>query len=314
MTPGHIQPHDDVLRRPTSPETSLDHPNPPLSQKNSPASQKRKYDCNFPRCKSSFKRISELNRHTKKHGKDKQIHTCPAVGCSRSGDRAFSRGDKLREHVLAGHNADALFECDVRDCTCGMTMPKDMMAIHHLTRQSDSSLHILVNYRCCPFERCNKRYNLYGRNGLISTGGAAQSDFGHLQAHLFNDHTLESRSRLADVIGEHGYHHLTMKILCPVCAGRHLFQRYVDFYRHFLEEHCDIQSTTDFSKVLWMYQGHMSYRSGVISIFKLFRECRHIPDQVRQHRLTIVRLWPHFIAHPVWDDIRPVYHGWERGF
>jgi hypothetical protein len=32
--------------------------------------------------------------------------------------------------------------------------------------------------------------------------------------------------------------------------------------------------------------------------------CTMIPDEVKQHRRTILRVWPDFDRYPVWDDIQ----------
>ncbi|KAF2644159.1 hypothetical protein P280DRAFT_546982 [Massarina eburnea CBS 473.64] len=72
----------------------------------------RNFKCDFKNCKSKpFKLVSELNRHKRVHNLDKRRYPCSAVGCSYTGTKAFYRQDKLRSHVVAGHDDETIFEC-----------------------------------------------------------------------------------------------------------------------------------------------------------------------------------------------------------
>ena len=59
--------------------------------------------CGIPGCIADklFDRKYELERHMKGHGG--RHHPCTQDGCSRTGNKAFARSDKLREHMRKLH-------------------------------------------------------------------------------------------------------------------------------------------------------------------------------------------------------------------
>ncbi|PVH95348.1 hypothetical protein DM02DRAFT_731933 [Periconia macrospinosa] len=266
-----------------------------------PTTQTRSYQCDFTGCKSkrSFKRVSELNRHKKIH--DRKLFPCPAVECGRIGDRAFPREDKLRDHIVAGHDAEDRFLCLIPRCACGLSFTKDIMGVHHDGLSSPFST--LRYHRSCPFEKCPERFTL-NRLSHFPRYHLVESKYSRIRTHISQEHTLESRTKFATLIHAHGYHHSTLEVLCPVCPNQSVFQNVLDFYYHFLEIHCHVGDARVIADALQIYQQYSREWFREHNLYKLLRQCTDFSDEIHQNRRTILRLWPEFIEHPVWDDIK----------
>jgi hypothetical protein len=91
-------------------------------------------------------------------------------------------------------------------------------------------------------------------------------------------------------------------VACPICPAIGCFLRHEDFYEHFMQYHFR-------GPVCGKYDHGRSSESwpqdcyGRKSDWRLVG-CTMIPDEVKQHRRTILRVWPNFCRYPVWKDIQ----------
>lgn len=64
------------------------------------------FTCKHEHCIYTTKRSSDIKRHyAAKHCKNAKKFPCTVVGCKFSGDNGFSRKDKMRDHLKAGHRS-----------------------------------------------------------------------------------------------------------------------------------------------------------------------------------------------------------------
>ncbi|KAF1348602.1 hypothetical protein BDV97DRAFT_369873 [Delphinella strobiligena] len=76
-----------------------------------------KFLCKVPGCKSKgFLRKRDLTKHNKKHTQE-DVYDCPAMGCSRTGDRANCLRDKFIDHLRRRHlRSDTTWSCPWDSC------------------------------------------------------------------------------------------------------------------------------------------------------------------------------------------------------
>jgi DNA-directed RNA polymerase subunit RPC12/RpoP len=193
-----------------------------------------------------------------------QLYECSAVDCVRIGRDGFIRKDKMIDHMLAGHDEESPFRCS----TCGGNFPRDIVAAH--VAHTDS-LYSLSDYRTCPLPRCSHKVLVYvGLTNLFTR-------LKDLQHHLGKKHDLNARIHYTNLLEQRGYDARTCEVVCPVCPSKCRFPGHVEFTTHFKQVHLD-------GKGRW--------------------NCRSVPDEVRQARHTILRIWPEFKYYPVWEDIK----------
>jgi hypothetical protein len=253
---------------------------------NTPSPRPREnLSCSFEGCRAGpYKRIGDLKRHSRKHDLQRKLD-CPAVGCNRIGQKGFSRNDKLTDHILAGHDEDTPFSCD----RCGEELTRDLLAVHTGSlweRRNFSSL-----YRTCPMLRCSFKvhtghyYNMEGR-------------LERLQHHLLKKHDTKERTHYHGLLRQKSYDAQTCEIACPICPAPCQFPTHDEFHGHFMQVHFHgplCVEHVDASCELTCDGRRLHLR---------FKNCFFIPEEVRQHRRAILRVWPHFRAHPVWFDMR----------
>ena len=64
------------------------------------------FTCKHEHCIYTTKRFSDIKRHyAAKHCKNAKKFPCTVIGCKFSGDNGFSRKDKMRDHLKAGHRS-----------------------------------------------------------------------------------------------------------------------------------------------------------------------------------------------------------------
>jgi hypothetical protein len=91
-------------------------------------------------------------------------------------------------------------------------------------------------------------------------------------------------------------------VACPICPAIDCFLTHKDFYEHFMQVH--------FHGPVCGEWGHgrpgKSCRQNCYGRHRRERlsQCTMIPDEVKQHRRTILRVWPAFASYPVWNDIK----------
>ncbi|KAF1845553.1 uncharacterized protein K460DRAFT_366419 [Cucurbitaria berberidis CBS 394.84] len=249
--------------------------------------------CSVKGCISKpFKRQAELNRHMKKH-EGKTDYPCLAVGCKRTGTQAFTRPDKLKAHVIAGHHDDDLFKCYKPDCS--VELPRGVFALHYSDWNNGpigDVFYSLREMRKCPIPKCTF--------WLIRTYWSQSEQYGleDLQAHLLEKHDARGRANFAGLLRQAGYDSITAEVMCPICPTNNRFARHEDFYAHYFLQHfhgpiCDDHSDASCPDTC---QGREDY-------WRLTHSSS-IPEEVRQHRRTILSIWPAFPRSSVWNDVR----------
>ncbi|KAH7077337.1 hypothetical protein FB567DRAFT_535056 [Paraphoma chrysanthemicola] len=238
--------------------------------------------CDFDGCSSGpFKRRGELTRHKKTHG-TQRMFSCTAKDCNRIGSQGFVRKDKRNDHILAGHNDETTFICS----RCSLRLPRDLMGVHGYDG------HGIKSYRTCPLPRCSFKVNVWGDARLDK-----------LTVHLKEKHELKQRNNFAILLRQSGYDAQTCGVVCPICPGIGYFLKHEDFYEHFMQAHFH---GTACRQMKWDKNHSATCTHDCFWRKPEYRlpTCTFIPDEVEQHRRTILRVWPDFTCHPVWDDIR----------
>jgi hypothetical protein len=247
--------------------------------------------CDVPGCRArSFKRRGDLRRHSKKHN-TQHVYDCSAVDCNRTGKRGFTRKDKMVDHMLAGHDEDAIFSCLV----CGVKLPRDIFAVHDRRRYVINGA--LNFYRTCPL-RCSFKVRVPKIWTIAGGLTVMLKRMDTLQYHLLEKHDLRERRNYTNLLEQKGYDARTCEAICPICTPKCKFSDHEEFKEHFVQTHFlgPACSEHDSDKSCPIQCHGRDQRSRLTN-------CTSVPDEVRQHRCTILRLWPMFGNHPVWEDI-----------
>lgn len=264
--------------------------------------------CDVEGCNAGpYGRHAELQRHKQQKHMEPRF-PCTAIGCGRTGKRAFPRVDKLKDHIVAGHSLDTKFRCPK---ACSQVLTRDLMVIH---APSDLAWPSVEKIRACPMPKCPFRVNVIGKK-------VHQMD--DLIVHLQQEHDNNNRSKHKTMISKRGYDSATGYITCPICLPLVVhFSKHVDFYQHVFQAHMQsIQPLNDDQMKLltsheFFFRRHYnirhiklltrSYRACGVSVrFQLeeWFEDAQVPDEVKNHRLVLLSLWPIFCYFPVWDDV-----------
>lgn len=236
--------------------------------------------CDFSGCKRGsfpYKHKGDLNRHKKKSHKCERHFRCAALECNYS----FTREDKLRDHIRAGHDDETLFACLEQDCQALLT--RDLLIVHKGTRLSRGS-DTMSTVRQCPLPKCSFRVR-FGRFARVFPALDA------LQQHLLDCHDVKGRKRLAPLLEERGYHYESANVVCSVCPEFSDFETHEDFRVHFLLNHClhPNMPTEGQLRAGERFWWGLCETAGI--------------DKLREHRRTVLSLFPDFRSHPVWEDI-----------
>lgn len=273
-----------------------------------------------------FKRKYELDRHMKKHRKEK-TYGCTAHGSGRRGHKTFYRLDKLNDHINSAHDEQTRFTCPAPGCRIDQ-LTKDSMKVHcskHTRFIEDTAVSdsLRMWYRLevlpCPMQSCHKIY----------------WSPGHLLEHL-RTHTEEERTAQSAAIAAAGYDAITCEVVCPMCDRRcldhHAFADHLEVNHLLNDGECLLQwkgclapPERDESRNVWekWYCCHGKKGESVItcptcgSFFWVGRwnEMDHYltfltpNEQIYPYRREILRLLPEFQTHPVFDDLRPTTAG-----
>lgn len=229
--------------------------------------------CDHPDCRKAFKRKGDLTRHQKLHRGERSF-TCTAQECRYS----FTRKDKLVDHMRRGHDVDTLFTCPMVGCNIALT--RDILNLHCLADYIK-----MGGYRQCPLPKCNFRTRVSALDAL--------------QRHSIERHDLKGRQRFAIILADHGYDYEFADVVCPVCPEGTVFGTHGEFQDHFLIHHCQHPSRLPEYELC-----NPTAESAELYLFNFIRECEAASDEIREHRRTILSLWPKFQCHPVWNDIR----------
>lgn len=262
-----------------------------MSSEESPA-QPTGYLCGREGCKRAskpFKRPGDLRRHQLNCGThtEEERFSCCAVDCNRTGQRGFSRKDKWIDHMIDGHDDDTPFNCPADRCSQG-NLPRQLISVHCRKKWVyHSGLYTLNTYRKCPIPRCKFRIHMSEEHSPLDA----------LQDHLRSDHPRKTLLTFQARLVERGYDALSGDIFCPICPDFAKFSKHMEFYRHFAGIHLHMPDT-----LISGIRCHSHFHG---SVYDFLSKSRHVPYEVREHRRTILSLWPMFIVFDaVWDDIR----------
>lgn len=256
--------------------------------------------CKFLGCKyrGSFNRKHDLERHMKKHSN--VAEKCPVVHC----DRFFDRYDKLLHHFRTGHEDTCEFICP--KARCSKTIPFLLLRNHlsdnmfvHGSIGVEAGLKLEPGLRSCPIATCKHNKKLLSCYSL--------------QYHLA-EHPLVKRLRNTEAMLAAGYHPESLALICPVCRVQS--QSYDDFAYHVEDEH--IFSDRNYAQRIRDYRRTKHFwindfwrpvlREAVIQRCLLDRDLHATKvrphTEYAHHRLAILRLWPEFRLHPVFDEYR----------
>ncbi|KAF2438323.1 hypothetical protein P171DRAFT_490991 [Karstenula rhodostoma CBS 690.94] len=257
--------------------------------------------CEHPGCSylGTFNRKYDLQRHMTKHS-NLQKGKCPLEFC----ERHFDRYDKLREHLRKAH-ADTE-EAICPNSQCNMRVPFMLLDYHVNIHYSSSTTVVekacggrLSDLRSCPIASCE-----YNTKKLLIE---------ELQEHI-RQHTTKDRDKSSGAILAAGYDPANGNVICPVCKTR--FCAMEDFYFHLQNEHIFkngyyAQNIAETWHMIWHITRYVLWRTEPVSgeVARLFRVQpeAHISQlrphhEYAQHRLAILRLWPDFHEHPLFDE------------
>ena len=254
----------------------------------------------YPGCKyrGSFNRKYDLTRHMRKH--EDATGQCPVRHC----DRSFHRYDKLKIHLETQHNDTEEAICPV----CNREIPF-LLIKFHIGYQDyvDEKTDVVVrachrkNYglRSCPIPSCANHTKMVHASKL--------------QAHL-QEHEPNERASNFDIILAAGYHPESLDLVCPVCKAH--AQSVTDFQEHMESEHI----FTDRNRFNEIFQKHpvklnkLLEGKPVMDHWDKDRIDAHIEflrphSDYAAHRLDILRLWPGFVIHLLFDDYASILRG-----
>jgi hypothetical protein len=228
---------------------------------------------------------------------------CPLEFC----ERYFDRYDKLRHHLKTVHldTEDAI--CPMSQCS--MRVPFTLMWDHTIShgRSWTDDVgrkawrdHNVSSFRSCPIPSCEHN--------------AKKLQANELQKHL-RQHAKQERDNNFEAILAAGYDPVSDKVVCPVCKTR--LPALQDFETHFQNEH--VFENAYYAQVLangnkWDFDLHFKFwRTKPVSDWLAehmdVEPGAHIPylrpyDEYAQHRWAILKLWPYFRNHPLFDEFK----------
>jgi hypothetical protein len=237
-----------------------------------------------------------------RHGAD-QAFTCGALGCFKRGISrwTFSRLDKLTDHIRAMHAYAAPFSgCPSKDRGIG-PLPLDLLGAHvqrahpHCVAEARSILNATTaGRRKCPLSGCNNK--IFPLDTFIV----------HLQGHEAEDvHAARSNwcfeslaFTFAFVSGtsDSAITGVTIGIACPACST--VASTFEQFRLHLWASHLLLDSSQGHSAT-----DHSLFSLGPITQYlSLMKPSDQIIRELGPVRMQILRLYPMFLTHPIFDD------------
>ncbi|GME28880.1 hypothetical protein GTA08_BOTSDO04188 [Neofusicoccum parvum] len=308
----------------------------PWKYRNKPASLNAVYVCQHPGCKSkaNFQRKYELQRHMRKH-EEAQAYDCPVIGCIYKGANAPYRPDKLKSHLRA-HPDDSLSLCPIPGCSA-QPLSLYLMSVHlqchtHVDLKMASNALIVKDYR-------EERSVSVAKCPIGLTKACAKwMKMDRIPAHILS-HTVQERVQRRGEAFEAGYDSMTGQLACPMC---HATMTDPDgFAQHVHMSHLNDQSGRDHINVClikinetrkdnpllneWIGKWNVSetelqsvsrwndccpacfgihlFQNGCYSNHHLEIQKADI-SEVLQKRQQVLKHYPSFVNHPIFNDIR----------
>ncbi|KAF2453574.1 hypothetical protein BDY21DRAFT_121141 [Lineolata rhizophorae] len=270
--------------------------------------------CNWPGCLSTrtFRSEAALKRHTLKHA-PRKVFNCSVVGCTSKHYRA----DKAREHLRQCHVDSDLVNCPAESCS--VQLPRDLISIH-VRNHSEDEKYIPASFDCkgllelrpralrpCPVAKCRK---WLATNEMLN----------HIRAHPERpDLTAPNTERVVD-----GYDLAKCCIVCPLC--KHSCSDGIQLKNHLEDKHLfiDLAHFAKWAKRVsqlfpdtcpWHFILQWIRNEARIRTDEICQVCHvrdhshhmnllHVSGEVFEKRREILKIWPNFWSHPVFDDIR----------
>lgn len=269
---------------------------------------------------------------------------CPVLGCAYQKSRSFYRDDKLKVHLRMSHTDDALSQCPVQGCPIQPLSLDLLVAHASFHKQElHQTLPVLKvlkrNGRAGYFTH-DKKVSKCPIGNLQSCGKWLSMD--ELSSHILS-HPEEDRLKFRTDAREAGYDSMTGDSLCPICSKgftdaaafamhihlEHLHEPgsegadHFSMFHHALLE--NMEYGADWNGVhlwkldRWDFKNSFNCPSCQVPLESADRARRgegsdnltqhlqmHKEDitDVIQHRRQILKHYPDFAKHRIFDDLR----------
>ncbi|KAL1632379.1 hypothetical protein SLS56_003621 [Neofusicoccum ribis] len=297
--------------------------------------------CEHPGCTSKrrFTRKYELQRHMKKHAPP-VAYPRPVIGCAYQGARSFYRSDKLKVHLRMSHTEEALCKCPVQGFP-SVQLPLDLIYYHaDFHHQGDhKTIPVLSQYQKNGSKRVARCP--IGNSNACGKWIATTQMPSHLLSHSEEDR-LKFRTDTLQAGYDSITGQLTCSICLQPFSDPEEFARHIHL-RHLLEpgsegaehvsklynilvKHLDRNrrlTRTD----LWNFPSDVLRNEHLDCLFcglvinesypqswLHYAHTDHIRDHMKihkediteviQHRRQILKHYPDFSKHPIFDDLR----------
>ena len=278
--------------------------------------------CSFPGCRSkrTFNRKYELNRHAKIHT-PQQKFDCPAINCKYVGTKAFYRVDKFRDHMDSAHNQDTLYLCTQDGCSLALVPMKLLILVAHIGKHIVSWRSLLWHCREALLRHCYCRCPVKGCSKLFSHSYL-------LRAHIL-EHDEGDRQASSVELAARGFDFADGSLICPVSDCQIRVPTLIEFEMHFIDhlfsdpDHYRTWMIDAFGNVPFCKQwgkkipfqpgtlGAVTCSSCNKTIDQADVSSHHLqllkdPEELRGCREQVLRMYPDFDSHPVFDDLKPI--------
>lgn len=291
----------------------------------------------------SFARKFELRRHIdQKHG-GARIFTCGALGCFKRGNSpcTFARLDKLTDHIRTVHALDTAFSgCPAIDCKFG-PHALDVLAAHiqRSHPRCEAEARSIKNVttakrRRCPLSGCNNKLFSLELFVVHLTKHEAKDIHASRSNPSFEGFHFEFNS--IPIGEEFAITRVDISIACPVCLllsatfedfeahlwAAHLFLDPLQGAQHFLAWRDALTHVKNTSSSILPWDNsrvYFSKHSGVkcpacafdtsdatymkLQHPDLMKPDEHVVRELKPFRMQILRLYPEFLTHPIFDDL-----------
>jgi hypothetical protein len=289
----------------------------------------------------TFARKYELRRHMRsRHGAD-QAFTCGALGCFKRGNSrwTFSRLDKLTDHIRAMHAHAVPFSgCPAKDCDIG-SLPLDVLGAHiqrahpRCVAEARSILNATTSRRRkCPLSGCNNR--LFSLDTFIVHLQGHEAEDVHAARSNWCFESLAFNFAFVSGASDAAVTGVTIGIACPACSTTS--STFEQFRFHLWSSHLFLDSSQGaghflawrdaLTQVRSTFSDIVPWENSVLHRGQIIRcpQCIHASSELStglgtQHpglmksseqivlelspvRMQILRLYPDFLTHPIFDD------------
>jgi hypothetical protein len=300
--------------------------------------QRPELTCSVPGCKHEgvFTRQYELDRHvTTKHSDHKPYH-CGAINCfNKTLPWTFSRSDKLADHIRAKHHREVLFaDCPAESCNIG-PRTLEALAVHiriaHPALQGEARAILSValgKKRRCPWWQCAKHIHCDAFMAHLGSHDpeeilAAQSSL-YFEGLALTNGTPDATEH--GQIGSHGFeqfveHFWTRHLFLDSMNGVDHFLRWKSTLKHHVYQTSGASIITLLPWAVlgtrWSYREtqpfgcprcafSVNYYPGRLVSdhhLDLLRPQEEVVAELFPVRFQILRLYPEFASHPVFNDL-----------